>query len=555
MGNSLGQLSATALQAIDNKIQGDRVALEMRPEWRELYFLPATDLRERILSGQLTLPQVVELFHLRRQAEKNEHRLVTDVFFREPMDRARVLQESLKTVPPEELPLLGFILSIKDSILMKGTRSTGGLAVNYPYIYTKDTPLLDYLQAKGALITARSNVPQLLYAMESGNNVFGEALNPINLQRTPGGSSGGEAGQVAMGLTNTGVGSDGAGSLRIPALFCGLCTLKTTVSRFDQSLLNNFMETNPDIADLKDFPLGNVVTIGPISRSVRDLETFFHVYNDFNRIKRSLPPIPWRKPDHGRRVGLLAPFAFFEVSAANLRAFQMARQALAVAGYEFVDIDFAPFIVELTQVCISMIMKNSLAMDMVMRKHHMPEPIIEPYKEMAMALKTPSMILRQLRSFYPPRKQIMMDAILQSRNVNYSVLWRRLDEFKRQVQNVFEANQLDFILCHGMPPAVPIGISGDLSLAAAYTMIWNYLDFPAGALSVTTVQPDEEAYVSAHNDKITQVMQTVMRGATGLPVGVQLIGLPFFEENVLDAMKVIEAGVKFDHAALHRDLL
>ena len=102
----------------------------------------------------------------------------------------------------------------------------------YDNIWKERVPFVEFLNKQGALISCKSNVPMGLMTMETNPNIFGSCSNPHNKGRTSGGSSGGDGCCVSLGLVSSGIGSDIAGSLRIPSLFCGICCLKPTYGRF-----------------------------------------------------------------------------------------------------------------------------------------------------------------------------------------------------------------------------------------------------------------------------------------------------------------------------------
>ncbi len=115
--------------------------------------------------------------------------------------------------------------------------STHGFYCNLNNKITENENTVKNLIDKGVLILCRGNVPQGLFSMESFNHIFGEAKNPYDMSRVPGGSSGGEASLVRLGLVNASIGSDIGGSVRIPALFCGVVALKPTALRLSLDVL------------------------------------------------------------------------------------------------------------------------------------------------------------------------------------------------------------------------------------------------------------------------------------------------------------------------------
>ena len=128
-------------------------------------------------------------------------------------------------------PLHGVPLSIKSSIDVAGHRCEAGSRLRSGYIAAEDAPLVARLRAAGAVILGVTNTPELLMAWETDNLLYGRTNNPWDVTRTAGGSSGGEAAAIAAGLSAGGVGSDGGGSIRVPAHFCGICGLKPTPGR------------------------------------------------------------------------------------------------------------------------------------------------------------------------------------------------------------------------------------------------------------------------------------------------------------------------------------
>ncbi len=159
-------------------------------------------------------------------------------------------------------PFHGVPFSIKDSIEVKGTRCTAGTVghANAP-LSANDATVVARLRQAGAIPIAKTNLPDLLFAFESDNLLFGRTNNPYDLSRTSGGSSGGEAALIASCGSPMGFGSDCAGSVRVPAAFCGIAGIKPTSGRIPRT--GHFP------------PAGGWITplwqIGPMARHVEDL--------------------------------------------------------------------------------------------------------------------------------------------------------------------------------------------------------------------------------------------------------------------------------------------
>jgi Asp-tRNA(Asn)/Glu-tRNA(Gln) amidotransferase A subunit family amidase len=164
-------------------------------------------------------------------------------------------------------PLHGVPLSIKSSIDVAGHRCEAGTRLRAGYVAASDAPLVARLRAAGAIILGVTNAPELLMAWETDNLLYGRTNNPWDLSRTAGGSSGGEAAAIAAGLSAGGVGSDGGGSIREPAHFCGICGLKPTPGRIPST--GHFPKSGG--------PFALLGVVGPMARTVDDLRLLFEV--------------------------------------------------------------------------------------------------------------------------------------------------------------------------------------------------------------------------------------------------------------------------------------
>ncbi len=128
-------------------------------------------------------------------------------------------------------PLAGVPLGIKDLILTRGTRTTGGCIGYSDYIPEEDDIVVERLRAAGAIILGKTNVSELGYSLTGDNPVFGVTRNPWDPGRSSGGSSAGAAVAVATGMGPVAIGSDGGGSIRVPAAFCGVFGFKPSMGR------------------------------------------------------------------------------------------------------------------------------------------------------------------------------------------------------------------------------------------------------------------------------------------------------------------------------------
>jgi amidase len=122
----------------------------------------------------------------------------------------------------EDAPLLGLPMTLKESINVRGLRTTAGMSMWKDFVSQHDAPVTIRVQGAGAVLMAKTNVPQMLADWQSNNPIYGRTNNPWDLARTPGGSTGGGSAALAAGLTPLEFGSDIGGSIRVPAAFCGV---------------------------------------------------------------------------------------------------------------------------------------------------------------------------------------------------------------------------------------------------------------------------------------------------------------------------------------------
>ena len=218
-------------------------------------------------------------------------------------------------------PLHGVPFSVKDSIEQAGARCTAGTwgRRNAPPA-TADATLVARLRRAGAIPIARTNLPDMLFAFESANLVFGVTNNPYDTTRTCGGSSGGEAALVAACGSPLGLGSDAAGSVRLPAAFCGIAGIKPTSGRLPRTghipPAGGWLET--------------VWQIGPMARRVEDVIEAMRLLNGPDGIDPTVPDVPYRDPQDVKLAGLrVAVYTDNGFAAADAEVSGVVRRAAA----------------------------------------------------------------------------------------------------------------------------------------------------------------------------------------------------------------------------------
>lgn len=231
----------------------------------DLVQLSATELVALIRSREVSPVEVVEAF-LRRVEEINPSLNAIVTIADDAIDRAREAESASNS--GEALgPLHGLPVTIKDTINTMGLRTTYGSRLRAEHVPDRDATVVARLKAAGAIILGKTNTPEMAIPYETNNSVFGRTNNPHDLNRTAGGSSGGEAAAIAAHLSPAGIGSDLSGSIRVPAHFCGIAGLKPTTGRVP-------MDGHvPEVIG----PLAFGACIGPMARCVADLDLLYTV--------------------------------------------------------------------------------------------------------------------------------------------------------------------------------------------------------------------------------------------------------------------------------------
>ncbi|MBZ5627262.1 MAG: amidase [Acidobacteriia bacterium] len=223
-------------------------------------------------------------------------------------------------------PLFGVPISVKSSIDVAGLKCEAGSRLRAGHVAETDAPLVARLKRAGAIVLGNSNTPELLMAYETDNVLAGRTCNPWDLQRTPGGSSGGESAAIAAGCAAAGVGSDGGGSIRVPAHFTGICGLKPTPGRIPGT------QHFPACVG----PFAFLGVVGPLARTVADLRLMLSVMSGYDlgdpMSANFAPAAADRSNVRHLRIGCLTDEAMGTISEETRAAVHSAAGALQRAG-------------------------------------------------------------------------------------------------------------------------------------------------------------------------------------------------------------------------------
>ena len=270
----------------------------------------ATELLDQLKAGQTSAEKLVREHLQTLEMSQPYVNGATRIYRKQAISEAQRLDES----GDRSLPLFGLPCSVKETFGIAGEDVTAGSMRMPPQHHYQDAEIVRRLRKAGAVVIARSNVPEFAMTGESSNPRFGRTNNPLDVSRAAGGSSGGEGALVGSGATVFGVGSDILGSIRIPAAFCGVTGFKPHFEAVDGT------GTWPAVNGFTAEWLG----LGPIARSVRDA---LCVYNVIAHEPVAVASSP------GRLIEL-KDFPFTCRQPCLQAAATVARQALRDAGYQ-----------------------------------------------------------------------------------------------------------------------------------------------------------------------------------------------------------------------------
>jgi len=291
-------------------------------------FSSATELAAALRARRISARELIEL-HLARIARHNPS--LNAICTLDEAGARRRAQDADAALGRGELwgPLHGVPMTIKDALESAGLRTTGGHPPLKDYVPAADAPAVARLRSAGAILLGKTNVPPLSADYRADNPIFGRTNNPWNLERTPGGSTGGGAAAVAAGLSAFDVGSDLAGSVRTPAHFCGLFALKPTERRV------------PNAGHIPEPPgvpraVRHMNVLGPLARSVEDLALVMRTICGAHDAEPDVPPVPWIEPParplKAHRFAWSADLGRVPVTRETRGAIQKLADTLANAG-------------------------------------------------------------------------------------------------------------------------------------------------------------------------------------------------------------------------------
>jgi len=286
----------------------------------------ATGLAEMIATKQVTSREVVDA-HLDRIAAVNPALNAVTV---EMADAAQTAADAADATDPIG-PLHGVPITIKENIDQVGYATTQGVAALADAMPPINAPTLQRMLDAGAIPIGRTNMPELGLRVSTENSFRGLTRNPWDFERTAGGSSGGEGSAIASGMSPLGLGNDIGGSVRNPALCCGIAALKPGYGRIPR--VASLPPTEPGIS-------AQLMAVeGPMARTVADLRLSYEILSGRVPSDPRIADAPLDGAAVARRCGVVRQLEGTQISAGTMAAVDAAAAAMTAAGYEVVEVE------------------------------------------------------------------------------------------------------------------------------------------------------------------------------------------------------------------------
>jgi amidase len=291
----------------------------------DLVFEPAVRQLELLRTNAISVTELAEA-HI-RQIERLNPRLNGLVDFDADMVRTRARFHDAWLGQRARRPLFGLPVTVKSSIATRALKCEIGSLLHKDEVPAHDAIAVARLRAAGALILGTTNCPEFLMAYETDNLLHGQTRNPWDLERTPGGSSGGESAAIAAGMSAAGLGSDSGGSVRVPAHFTGICSLKPTPGR-----IPGRGHLPPCVG-----PFQILGAIGPMARTMADVALLFKILSGHDPADPASAPVALGEPSlnelRSNRIGFFEDDELAPVTTETRAAVQAAAAVLREAGF------------------------------------------------------------------------------------------------------------------------------------------------------------------------------------------------------------------------------
>jgi len=465
--------------------------------------LSVKQLRGGLDKKEFSAVQLTE-FYLRQAEEKNSDlNACLELFNESALAQAKKADEKISAGETGEL--LGIPVILKDNILYEGHVASAASKILEKHVARSDSGVVDKLKKAGAVILGRSNMDEFAMGSSTENSAFGPTKNPHDLERVPGGSSGGSTAAVAADFAPLALGSDTGGSIRQPAAFCGVVGLKPTYGAVSRSGLIA-MASSLD-------------QIGPIAKSVEDVEVLFNAIrgrDDYDNTSRDSSVDA--KEVKSLKIGIPKEYFAEGVSEEVRKAVNDVIDFYKAEGFEVKEVSLpnTKYALSAYYIIMPAEVSSNLSRFDGMRYSGDVFPIREGIKLEDVYKKTKS------TGFGAETKRRVILGTFVLSSGYYDAYYKKALEVKEYMKDDFDAvfSDVDVLITPTTPTtAFKIGEKADDPMEMYLSDI---LTIPANLAGIPAIS-------------------VPVKGAEGLPIGFQIMGRRFEEQNIINLAKFYES--------------
>ncbi|KAI9006758.1 amidase signature domain-containing protein [Hyaloraphidium curvatum] len=517
------------------------------PRELEITGKSGTEVVAKLAKKEWTCVEVTEAICHRAAVAHQITNCLTEIMFEDALKRAAELDAN----PPSPLPpLFGLPISIKDLFDYPGVDSTIGLAAwigNARQGAAGRSVVVRVLEEQGAIVFAKTNIPQIMMTYESWNPVFGTTLNPHNLALTAGGSSSGEGALVALRGSWIGVGTDLGGSIRIPGMFNGIYSLRPSINRLSRKGGRVVYLGTP----------GGIYGVqGPMANTIDDLDLYLRAFVSSHqaRYDPDVIPLPYSPPAPLKpklRVGYYHTNGLLLPSPPIARAVKIACEALRAQGHEVVPFEVTESDTLLGVMYALWTSDGHAALKKILKDsgERVDEYIEDPFLKFGNGKFLEDDWANDEAA---KRVGIWEQKAGEGKGCTVAQAWELVlqrDAFKHRYLDQLNESGVDAIICPVMAlPAVPHRTGRKFMASLTYTMLYSLLDWSAGTVPISNVDAALDAPYPASDkynafERMLHSFYAPEKFASA-PTGVQVVGRRLDEERTLQVMRVVDAAVK-----------
>ncbi len=456
------------------------------------------DIKSGLRGDDFTAVEIVNQYLKLIKKEDKEISAFLEVTDELAMEQAKKVDNEVRVKDLSGVPMV-----VKDNILVENRKSTAGSKILEHFIAPCDATVVEKIKREGAIIIGKGNMDEFAMGGSTENSAFFNTKNPVNKNKVPGGSSGGPAAAVASGMAVAGLGSDTGGSIRQPASFCGIVGFKPSYGRVSR---NGLMAMASSLDQ-----------IGPFARSVEDAKKVFNVIKGRDDGDATSVKIE-KTDDEVKDFSVGVPKEYFVDQVDEKVKKEVKKVIEKVESFDVQVADISLPHTEYALACYQIVMASEVSANMAR------------YDGIRYGLETDRPKSESIRQAYLKNRSNFGDEV--KRRIilgTYSLSSGYYDDYYMKAEKVRELIRRDFesvfeevdVILTPTNPILPFGLGEKTSPLSMY--LADMFTTPANLAGLPAI--------------------SIPSKCEGLPVGVQLMGKRFEDENLLEIAKKIEAMI------------